>query len=395
MNVLVGKTATIRFTEIKIENRTWGGVDYTALMYVNMAKAYPQHTFYYLGPGSWKGLNDCPTNLINLYNDILKETGVSGKYLHYKDVYNYIEKHNLKFDKAIVLYCQTVAVTEWDEGILSSKGTPRIMRICDRRVSFILSTIKHFNIPAYYFIDDVREISHLPYDIPQPTAIYSQLNGIDKSYYLVDNDMRNAVIKENKIEYRPIEMFWLQAQEKFDWRGVEKNKGFVMFLNGALGRYEYITKWLFEQDPSITIYGDWEGINTVWERIKSDGRADNFKKIPMSDMDDVANYRYTLVVPPTVTKSCNYPAFVTQKLTSMMYYGIIPFYCPADYDTGGIYDWAPEYLKVNSPEEMFAKMQELDNDEAKYKSLLEEIWNCLRDEMFDYRFMYEVYDGIL
>ena len=113
----------------------------------------------------------------------------------------------------------------------------------------------------------------------------------------------------------------------------------------------------------------------------------------MCEMEDIMfNTKYTLVIPP----SKKHPDFVTQKAFSMLYYGIIPFWCKNDYDCSNTkYSMFPDYIKVESPNELLYKINELNNDDRKYKSLLNDLYSLLDDRYFDNRIVHDIFDEVL
>lgn len=113
---------------------------------------------------------------------------------------------------------------------------------------------------------------------------------------------------------------------------------------------------------------------------------------PMVEMEDkMFNTKYTLVIP----LNKKHPEFVTQKTYSMIYYGIIPFWCKTDYDTNNIYNKIPDYIKVETPEELYQKINELENNKELYKSILNQLYDLLEDKYFSDEIIYEMFDDML
>ena len=65
----------------------------------------------------------------------------------------------------------------------------------------------------------------------------------------------------------------------------------------------------------------------------------------------------------------------------MIIQGLVPFIHP-DYDKNRILG-LPEYVYVKNPEDFANKMRELDEDDNKYRSLIEECFNCIKPEYLD------------
>jgi hypothetical protein len=100
----------------------------------------------------------------------------------------------------------------------------------------------------------------------------------------------------------------------------------------------------------------------------------------MSSMIDIMwRTKYTYI--PYVVK--DFPEFVTQKVYSMIYYGIIPFWNKNEYDTTGIYSNVPEYCKVDSPEEMWQRINELEHDADFATEIRKKLYYLLTDDLFN------------
>ena len=79
----------------------------------------------------------------------------------------------------------------------------------------------------------------------------------------------------------------------------------------------------------------------------------------------------------------------------MLYYGIIPFWCKYDYDKNNLYSEFPDFIKVETPEELVEKINYLENNPIEYHKLLNELYELLEDKYFDNRFIKELFDDVL
>lgn len=101
---------------------------------------------------------------------------------------------------------------------------------------------------------------------------------------------------------------------------------------------------------------------------------EQFRFKPMTNAEDeMFSTKYTLIIP----SKKEFPEFVTQKAISMIYYGIVPFWCSDDYDTGNIYSDFPDYIKVKSPEEFYDKVKELDSNKELYNDIKNKLYDVL------------------
>ena len=393
MNILISKTEVCNFLTCSDRLKCYGGFDVAALTFLTMARAYPQHNFYFIGPNNIEMLQDKPKNLIDIDTPIK----IASKELKSKEKYEVAVDYckQFKFDFMICWYCRFTPIVEYKYGYLSNKGTPRIIRECEKQVSYILAAPKAYNIPVYYIMDDVTEFNKIPRDMPAPAAVWTQCNGtITYSHY---NSISEIVHVTAPIKYKPIEKLWLMGKTKIDWRNTEKSNEFIITCNstndGSLDRLNYIDNWILKNFKDVTVYGRWESPHNLVDAINSRGIADRFAKKGICEMEDLMfNTKYTLVIP----LSKKYPDFVTQKMFSMLYYGIIPFWCKNDYDcSNSKYNMFPDYIKVESPSELLYKINELNNNEDMYKSLKNDLYDLLDDRYFDDRIVHDIFDEIL
>ena len=396
MNILISKLDIARFTKCPDKMKTYGGFDVAALMLLNIVKEYPQHTFYSIGSNDISEFENKPSNLIDIETPI-KDINRKCKGLEkYEVAINYCKDNNLTFDFALYWYCRFTNLAKYKDGYISSKGTPRKLRQCEKCLSHIMAVPKEFNIPVYYMIDDVTELKQIPYDMDKPAAIWTQCNGTTtyQHYTSPDNPVREKI--QFPISYKPIERLWLLGKNKVDWRGYNKTNEFIVTCNApsdqTLDKFFYIKKWVLDVFDNATIYGRWTCTKAMATEISKNNAAHRFVERGMCEMEDLMfNTKYTIVIPP----SKKYPEFVTQKVYSMLYYGIIPFWCKYDYDKDNLYNEFPDFIKVETPEELIEKINYLNNNPEEYKKLLYQLYNLLEDKYFDNRIIHELFDEIL
>lgn len=393
MNILVSKTEPCSFSSCPDRMKSYGGYDVAALTFLTLARSYPQHNFYFIGSNDISLLKDKPDNLI----DIETQIKLAFKNNKLKDKYDTTIEYcgQYKFDFMICWYCRGTPIVDYKHGYLSNKGTPRIIRTCEKTVSHILAPAKEYNIQVYYIMDDIAEFSKIPCDMPSPAKVWSQCDcEITYRHYTSISDITHLTTQVN---YKPIEKLWLMGKQKIDWRNYNKTSNFIITCNstndGSLDRLNYIEKWVLNNFKDVTVYGKWTSPNNLVNVINKRNIANRFEQRSMCDMEDLMfSTRYTLVIP----LSRKYPDFVTQKMFSMLYYGIIPFWCKNDYDCSNTkYNMFPDYIKVESPYELLYKINELNNDESKYRSLLNELYSLLDDRYFDNRIVHDIFDEIL
>lgn len=396
MNILISKVNNAHFTKCPEIMRTWGGIDVSAQMVFNMALSYHEHTFYYIGLNDISDIENCPVNLIDV------ETPIKALKKQYKDLekyevaIKYFEINNIKLDLAIYWYCRFTNLVYFKDEYMTKKGTPRKIRACEKGLCHIFSPAKAFELPVYYIIDDITELDKLPYDMPAPTAVWTQCNTTTTQEYYISKD---NPVREKRIiplTYKPIEILWLQNRQKVDWRNFNKTNEIIVTCNGpanqTLDKFNYVKKWVIDLFEDGKVYGKWTSPKLLTDKITECGVEDKFIWKGMCEMEDLMfDTKYTIVVPP----SDKYPEFVTQKVYSMLYYGIIPFWCKNDYDSKNIYSNFPDFIKVESTDELLQKIDFLNNNPEEYRKLLYELYDLLEDKYFDNRLIHEIFDEIL
>jgi len=299
------------------------------------------------------------------------------------------------------LYDQTFTICHWADGYISEvKGTPLKTLVSQRSMAHTLVLANDLNVPLYLMVIDPRQINKIVGDMKPPVKIFGQCNTIDRTKYYVN--LKDKEVKEVPMVYSGIERFFLLGKERVDFsnpddinpnffESYKKDNEFVMTLNGSLFRLEYIRKWLFPFRPKQKVFGKWDW-GKLAEKVHAYGLDKNFVKKGMTEMEDVMwRTKFTFVVPADKTTT----NFVTQKVYSMLYYGIIPFWDKNSYDTDNYYKDIPDYVKVETPEELWEKIDFLNKNPEEYKKLLKQCYDALKPKYFTTEYIHEVFDCIL
>lgn len=412
MNILITKMMNACFTTNTDRERLCGGFDAISYMFQRIAESYPQHTFYYIGASDLADSQlSTPENLKDLYTPIkafakehgydpiaqdLKNTGKP----FYQACLDYCKEKGLKFDLALYQYEQTLPIAHYADGYISERTKGVLKTLVSQRHSahaFVLAS--DMKVPLYLIVDDPRQINHIPADITPPVKIFAQCKGTDHTRYYVDK-----ILKEEHavpMEYAEIEKFYLLKKERVNFSNPDeihpspfetykKDLGLVMTLNGNFDRLDYVRKWLFPYDADLKIYGRWDS-GELAKKVESLGLTDRFVVKGMSEMEDVMwRSRYTLVAPPSA-KTAN---FVTQKVYSMLYYGIMPFWAKGTYDIDNFYTDIPSFFKVETPDELWKKIRFLDRHPIFYRVMLRKCYDALKPEYFENDFVHRIFDCI-
>ena len=395
MNIYISRGMKSYFASVDNKYRIYGGKDIIGETILRLTRLYPQHTFYYNGANDLDDLDTCPKNVVNLDKKIKT---IARKNVDDYDrelvecTFRYIEANGLEFDMFLMFCFITETPVEYWK-FNTSKGTPMKPREMDKSSAYKFAPLKHTDGPIYYYTDDTSCFKW-PRDVRIPARIFSQYRGNITLKQFNENTVLTTdyELVEKEIEYQPIELFFLRNKKRIDWRNMNKTGNFEIICNqspdNSLERFYYIKKWILDYRPEQIIYGKWTKKNLdAMNEIHA-----NVQEVPMIAMEDkMFNTKYTFVIPANTA----YTGFVTQKVYSMLYYGIVPFWCKNDYDTTNIYSKFPDYIKVENPEELYSKINELEADDDLYHKLLEELYDCFEDYMFSDDLIYNMFDSIL
>ena len=137
-------------------------------------------------------------------------------------------------------------------------------------------------------------------------------------------------------------------------------------------RLPVYNKWVHEatkgtEYEGAIVYGSWD--DEIYDEYPW-----IVKKFIVDMNEEIEKCKYTLVY-------SQIRGFVTAKAYEMITLGIIPFIHP-DYDPDRLLG-LPEFLFVNSPEDMIRKMRKLDSDDELYTNVLKKCMDVIKPEWLD------------
>lgn len=401
MNILIGKIGkSIKFKNLHINT----GDDSSAILYSTMSRMLPEHQFYFCGPNDLSKLTDeeysylfpnknvhsvfMPPRVIGNAND-------SNRILFsYDPTLEYMKDNDIRIDFALMFVgyigshtiCNCCRKPDTGEYYI-------IMNAFKRYAGPYIHVLNKLHVPLFTIAEDPRYITINAEDFfARETLVLTQMTDrtvpIKQKYITSYEDHTRIVDTPINCTYAEVEKIFLMAVDK-NWRnnidltrkinshnpkciiisnghgGVALNQ-YATVKNGRFAGYgKYIVDGLKNTEYSDThIYGKWE------EPLLSECPQISDRKMIELD-DEVADAKYTLVYSII-------PGFVTIKPYEMIVKGLIPFIHP-DYDPDRLLR-LPEYLYVKDPEDMLAKMRELDADNDKYTRLANECFDCITPE---------------
>jgi hypothetical protein len=434
LNVLIGKFGRSIYFD-KARWSIYAGDEEAPLLFIALAKAYPQHTFYMVGRSdvskyreSRRGRNvlfadlddgtlDVPDNIVDLwegfnpgdhqyvftlnegasYPEKLKQKIAEGTYAVTREtvkngsLYVYVQPKldwhawmeqkiaglGLKFDAGVIYQGPTPAVGIPNMGIskVDAEGDAQTQLMFKMYYAPIMHTLNLSQVPYVLLNGDPRYIPLLHRDcFNDEKVILSQINTTRtvKRITGYHEKSKDYRFPLTTYVYAGIETVFLMGEKKVDFRGRPKNNRFVMGLNGGGDREQIIKEWVLDRPETKGIK-----IYGKWSPAIVDKYPGVFEEKGIAEVSDVFwDSRYTLI-PPYYNSLSD---FVTQKFWKMIVFGIVPFFHPK-YDTSRIFD-VPKALRVRSPNEMWATIERLDSDPDEFKAIQESLWNMLRDDYY-------------
>lgn len=425
MNILIGKFGR----SISFDKNKWSMFKGDAMpkyIYFTMAKHHPEDTFYIVGKTDFTEFKEknsgffaeeeVPENIIDVYNDAIAELGskynfgnkeYSAKMMYqipgkepWRCIDEYIEKHNLKFDMGIIMQGPDARVSIMGEGIKKvhdHSQEPKCLQMAALYNGPIRHLLNKVGCPWYSIVDDPRYVPIQDIDvINHPIATLSLCNKDYHRKYMEFYSQNPEEYKEHHDMYRYIPMckFFLSEKTKVDYHTGEvklnkhvykKDGGFLIACNDGYGRLNILKKWVLDIHPEVKIYGKWG------DEAKAEFPNTFIEKAMVQMQEDMWRSKYTFI--PAFDKKA--ASFVTPKPWEMIYYGIMPFWDKNGYDVDNLYKEIPDYFKVETPEEMWKKIEEMEQNHDLYLEKLNSIYECLLDKYFSDEYINEIFTKII
>ena len=387
MNIVCGKMGK----SILFDQKKWrlvGGDEAGYYIYIQLAKSYPEHNFYFIGKSDITAYrNRCekdgiecelPENIIDMFEGYVAKENVDKSHFWLMEKWN---KLGLKADVGLIMQGPT-GCSNLPNAIYklnSKKEYAKTLDVFRNYAACIIHFLNMTNVPHFHIGEDPRYAPLHTRDLYNTESfVLAQYNKLYKRKAVRGYDELSAKTDMIKVPYyyAGVETFFLMGKEKRDFRKMEKKNLFLMALNEGGKRGENIEKWLLKFSDKIKIYGKWK-VDEVFKKY-----PDNFYEIKIDDAEeDFWDTKYTLILPML-------PDWCTQKFWKTIHYGIIPFF-ERKYDTQKHYD-IPKILRVKSPKDMWEKIKFFEeNPDEKYK-ILDHLYNMLDDKYYNGEFLKEL-----
>lgn len=394
-NILIGKIGkAVKFTNNKIEKG--GGNE--MMLFSTMARMHPDWNFWIVGPNELDKIDK------QMYNTMFPDGNVKSLYAahdgirqdKFEPILDNMKKLGIydKLDCAIFLSGLT-GNTNCPDFLCKPDGQ-KYKQLCAHMnyAGPYIYTLNMTNVPFFCLAEDARYITINGQDLcNRERLVLSQWNGevTSRHHILSLDDLVTQKPTKHKVVYADIEKIPLLGVSP-DWKehiDIEKKitapvkDRFIVLSNGCgtakinqagnnSSRLPVYKKWVYEatkgtEYEGAIVYGSWD--EEIYEQYPW-----IVKKFIVDMDEEISKCKYTLVYSQV-------RGFVTAKAYEMITLGIIPFIHP-DYDPERLLG-LPEFLFVNSPEEMIKKMRKLDSDDEMYVKALKKCMDVIKPEWLD------------
>ena len=385
MNIAIGKMGkSVKFNPAKYG--AVGGDNEAPALFLLLARKNPDINFYMVGKSDLRLLKpelkeelNIPPNLIDVWEgfDRNKHNGITY-------AYDRLNELNVKIDYGIFY-----------NGPASSSNIPNLLKKNDGTYCSPLEMFKNYAGPIVYYLNQSNikyfTLGPDPRYIPIPAMdlinreqfVLSQYDYMENIKHITTLEDHTIIDRQIPISYSGIEKVFFLDREKKNITKIPKNKKMLIVLNeggnGGLKRGPMLKEYILDNFKDIEIYGKWSDKWYEDKRFKGPKKFNELQEL-LSDV------KYTFIIP--IQKG-----WVTAKFWEMINYGIIPFMHP--YYDQQKHIPCPDFLRVNSPEELLEKINYLEDNPEEYKKLLNELSLMLKDEYYDGTFINNlIIDGI-
>lgn len=411
---------------VQFNSKSWGAIggdNEPPILYENLIRNNPQHTFVMLGLSDYSRLPLADQERINEHRNFID--AFAGCSVWRKEVFmkradvtdtiwlgsDGLATHdgNQKFMEEVIIPDPDLKVDAaiLMQGMIATSNVPghSRKRKDPSSLALPLNAQKLYSGPPIHYLNVYRDIPWIAIEndprstlgkardlMNFPKRIYSQYDSICKLTSCKEYDSTEDIVTQIPQEYKGMETIFLigktrgEAMEQQEGSldsffsdapkevaGDVKDINFMVVCNEGLpSRYPDLKKYILDNVQDVDIYGKWNP-----DTIGDDNRFKGPKKF--NDLQSMLpRVKYTFCIP--IKKG-----WVTAKFWEMAHYGIIPFLHPT-YDEQKHLD-VPAFLRVKDSKELFDKIKFLEENPEAYDQLRDAIDKVLKDEYYDGTYM--------
>lgn len=356
---------------VKFDPKSWsgfGGDCDAPLFFTNIAELNPNDKFIVIGRNDLYKYKMVPSNIIDIYD------GTKSK--DKKNINFVLEKlKDIKIDGCFLMSGPSSPNTN----IPFKSFTKRSLDAGAAEYSKVLETFLNYVAPIYIFLNETKipwiQIANDPRYIVNgndmtniPVKVLSQFNEEVTAKRTINFTTMERESYTLDCVYAEMEKTYL-INKKIERK--EKTNKFMVVLNegnnGVKSRYPLLKEYVLDHIKDAEVYGKWSDEYMEDTRFKGTiGYHELQEMLP--------SLKYTFIIP---IKS----GWATMKVWEMISNSVIPFFHPT-YDSQRNLN-VPEYIRINSPEELHEKIEELENNKELYDKILYECLLCIKESDID------------
>lgn len=379
-NVAIARLGkSIRFRRKDIGLYAFSGAGEARTLFLTLARLNPQNTYYIVGKSDYGRLKD------EEKAELFPNNNVIDVWAEYKDHKGSIANHEyvlammdgIKVDYG-VMFGGVISLSLPNK--TRKKKNPnefaKPMACYYNYASPVVNYLNETKIPWVCCNTDTRYYPMKADDILNPEKVIVGMWDTDLEVQRRCNyDSDELVTHKVKSLYSRIETLFLADEGKLpqDLELQANRSGLTIFHNqdGGIDKADTMKEYIIENGLDFKAYGKWKSFDGIDDRFKGFLPFDELHK-------ELQKTKYTFIIAGNEVTTC------TMKFWECLEYGVIPF-LHKNYDKDKIlrgYGF-PDFLRVNSPEELKNKIEIIENDETLYKALLNELKSMLTPDLYD------------
>lgn len=346
-----------------------------------VANNNPDKTFYIVGRSDFGTLTEAERLDLFPYDnviDVWEGVGLDMTEKYYNHIITYFDEKGFELDFTIMMIGQMSNVTIPDRIQKVREGndgkpaatldmtkwytTPITMWMNEKKPPYI----EIVNDPRYT-VKQARDVFHMP------MRSLGQYDYDYETFSITDYDNQERITRVVHSEYAGMETAFCGDYEYTEEVNTDRKTDFMVVLNeGKPSRYNLLKEWVLDEFADVDVYGKWSDVVGDDTRFKGSLHINEIQ-------DKLQDVKFTFIIPIK-------EGWTTSKYIEMIHAGVIPFLHPT-YDEQKHLP-IPDILRPKTPKDFYETMQDLLNNEMKYKTLLSSLRNAvLKPEYYDGTFI--------
>lgn len=376
---------------IKFKRVNWkdgAGNNEPAVLISVLSKLNPLNTYIVIGKSDLSKLSTDEYHYLFPNGNVLDAFEGFNKNVNDIEMYPYENTSFIDFDYGIIIGGVTSGINMQNKFYKTNKKTKTVeesqglispLNMFHSYAAPIINFLNITNIPWVFYTSDARQVPISARDlINREILTLGTMNTTYTSKYFSGEGFngQNIITDEKEMYYAGGELVSILDNKLKRYNGEEKtiNLGLFFHKHNDKKRYENILGYINEFED-ISVFGKWkEEIESGDERFKGSLTFDETQ-------DMMKKTKYTLCYPIT-------DGDISSKWIEAIRAGVIPFFTP-EYDKDKLLSsiWhVPSFLYLSSREDLKSKINYLNDNEEKYKTIinqLKDIYDLIKNNYAD------------